>query len=259
MGQREKARYLAVLATTIALGSAVAVMIEYPPGQWLRPRYDTISIVAVFILALCALIAWALAYAHPLSRMYRFAVAGLSGVALWWSVAAVYPLALKGPMAEVAPFIFTDFLPRITEAKPAFSNGPIYLAAVLMQPMIALGLCIVSWRNPAHRFYAKEHAPEARAFDSVCDDALPLAATLELLPAPAHDPDACPDACWFFMPEHAAMVNRWPAVHLLRRNPRQQRVQRMGIVVLLIGLPLLLFVANNHYENTHNRLNMLNK
>jgi hypothetical protein len=248
-GNRESATTLALLATSIALGSAIAVMIEHPSTQWLVPIYDAISIVYVVILMLAALLAWALMLAPRMALPSRVIVGGMGSFLVIGAIASIYPLALYGPMAMADPFIISDFLPRITEAKPAYSNGTLYTLAVLIQPLVALWLCIAAWLNPSRSFYTKD-----RALKLGCLVAFALILYINqqrwsyyLLPLVAAT--LAPILGALFTPEHPSMQGRWPARPLFGLSANQQMVRRLPIILLLVGLPIALLAGHAAYEN----------
>jgi hypothetical protein len=131
--------HAASLTSATFYGSVLALSIERGPGTWLTPIYDSISIVHVLALGLCAL-ATRLLLLMPsrASLLLRVAACGTLSGALITIMAICYPLFFKGPMAEVDSFIFTDFLPLIQEAQPLLKKHPLYAAAILFAPCVAL-------------------------------------------------------------------------------------------------------------------------
>lgn len=144
---------LARLSGWTAFGSLLALMIERPSDQWLTPLYDTISIAHVALLLLCALAAHALALLNNPSLGRRILTAIASAALVLVGMALLYPRFFLGPMADADPYILTDFLPNINEAKPLYSKRPLFVISVLFVPVLALGAALAQLRrlSPAMR------------------------------------------------------------------------------------------------------------
>ncbi len=123
------------MAWALALTVLTALMVERPPEQWLTPIYDSISIVHVVLFVLAALGATLLCLLPNILRNQRFKRLIWLGVpaSVCVTVMAIcYPDFFRGPLVGVDPFIFTDFLPAIREAKPLLSDHSLFTVAFLM-------------------------------------------------------------------------------------------------------------------------------
>ena len=131
------------LTTATAWCSLIALVVERAPDQWLTPVYDSISIVHVVLLALCAIAMRILALVPPERlplRKHMLLAAGVIGAAILAVMHGIYPKFFHGPMADADPYVFTDFLPRINEAHPLWSKSPLFVCGVTLLPVTALVL-----------------------------------------------------------------------------------------------------------------------
>ncbi len=251
-GEQGAARHLSILATATALMTAAAVMIERSPHAWLLPVYDTVSIVYVFILASAALLAWALHYLNPPALRARLALAAVGGLLFVMMLWSAYPLAFKGPLAEADPYIFTNFLPNITEAQPVFHKNWVLVIALLVQPLIALVLCGICLTR-RDGFLTPTVALRIGFFYVLvgvlflcqirwCYYFYPLVA---LVLAP-----------WLgalFSPEHPAAYGRWPARWLQHLSPHRQMLRRLPIITVIFALPLLIALAVPDHDSANEK------
>lgn len=139
--QREGLDHLRRLTTTLVLSTLIALAIERPPHAWLVPIYDSLSIVHGLLMALCALAVQAFAILperFTQRRTGRMLAAKLAGTILVAVMALCYPLFFRGPMAQAAPFIFTEFLPQINEAQSIMAKSSFYAASLLLLPLCVL-------------------------------------------------------------------------------------------------------------------------
>jgi len=238
-GDDDAGRHLSILATSTALMSAAAVMIERPPHAWLVPVYDSISVVYVFILTTTALLVWALHLINPPGLRPRVALAMVGGLLLAMALWSAYPLAFKGPLVEADPYIFTDFLPNISEAQPVFHKDWILVIALLLQPLIALVLCGIAIVRRDCCLTPSVALKLGFFYVLVgvlflcqirwCYYFYPLVA---LVLAP-----------WLgalFSPEHPGAYGRWPARMIQRLSPHRQTLYRLPIITAVFTLPLLI-------------------
>jgi hypothetical protein len=149
----------------VTLGAAVAVsiglVIERSPQELLHPYYDTLSIVQVLLLWLCAAAAGVLAllYDKGIAMKARIDAVAAGALAIGGTMYAIYPKFFGGPMVEVDPFIFTNFLPNVTEAQPLFKSPWPDVINGLTEPVLAAALLVMcfwrSWRQmrPEKRRY----------------------------------------------------------------------------------------------------------
>lgn len=145
-----------------ALGAAgvatLGLFFEVPPGKiFSQLTYDSLSIVQVALLWFTAAAAGALVlfYRRKMSFGMRFLGASIAGSTVLLAMHIFYPRFFLGPLADVDPFIFTGFLPRVGEAKMLFTNTWDDIVRELMEPLLAGGLAFLS----LHRGYVR---PERR-------------------------------------------------------------------------------------------------
>ena len=238
-GEDDAAKPLPLLASSIALASAVAVMIERPPAHWLLPIYDSISIVYVVILATAALLCHALLRFGPRTTWLRLvsALLSLGGVVsvIFW----LYPPMLHGPLVEADPYIFTNFLPRIIEAQPLWTEPWLYMVAMLLQPLAALAMVVYSARQKTPLF--------AGLSGFKLGYLLCITSALYLTQQrfyyynqPVVILVLAPFLAALLTPEPEAIRHRWPAQWLNRLSLQRQALYRLPAIALVLGLPYLL-------------------
>ncbi len=150
-------RFITPAAATIAAAVTVTVALffEVPTAHILtHVTYDALSIVQVTILwisaalTLLTMFLWREVSTVKL-RLAVAAAIGLCGAAL---IYFFYPKFFQGPMADADPYIFTDFLPAVSEAKPLMSGSFSHYAPTLLQPVLAaILLASVFWRSRGAR------------------------------------------------------------------------------------------------------------
>ena len=240
----DSAKRLPVLASAVAFGTAIALIIERPMQQWAVPIYDSLSVVHVLVTSLTAIMAWVLLLASSkLQSLHRRLIAGklatfLLGIVIW----QIVPKFFLGPMAEVDPFIFSHFLPRITEAQPLFTERPFYVVAMLIQPFMAAWLCIFLLRK-RETLYAPYQAWLL----------LYLVAMTSLLYFtqqrwyyyfyPVVVIALAPYLAALFTPHDPAVSSRWPARALNHLSEASQLKKRGPIFALALILPLVLLIT----------------
>lgn len=247
-GNRVAATQLTPLATSVALGAALAVAIERPSNQWLLPIYDSISVPYVSTLFLAAGVAWLIRLGPADTFRVRLLAAMLGGAALLLGAAATYPLIVQGPLAGVDPFILTDFLPNIREAQPITHLSLPLVLAMLVQPLCALALCARAWRADRASYYSRPQAEKLLFF---------LIFTLILYMAqvrwvyyltPLVAAVIAPALAVLFTPEHPHAAQRWPASRLSGLSEQQQMRQRLPILLFIMVTPIALGLLNSSYE-----------
>ena len=137
---------LAAAAIGAAVAANTALHIEMPPQEAMsRLTYDSLSVVQVSLLWLTAAAACGLAalYRHQLSFAARFCAASLAGAFVLLGMYGLYPRFFLGPLADVDPFIFTDFLPHVAEATPMFKGAWEDIWRQVMEPGLAAALLAV--------------------------------------------------------------------------------------------------------------------
>lgn len=130
----------AVAAVSAAVTATAGLFIEIPVSNIpTHVTYDTLSIVqvtALWVSAIMASVTMLLWHkvSLPRLRLAIAAAAGLCGAALLY---ALYPKFFVGPMADADPYVFTDFLPVVSEAKPLMASAFSHYAPTLLQPILA--------------------------------------------------------------------------------------------------------------------------
>ncbi|HYD19481.1 MAG TPA: hypothetical protein VEF76_13480 [Patescibacteria group bacterium] len=131
----------------LAIGAAVVVtagvFMETPWKNILaRVNYDSLSIVHVYLcwqiaLASAGLVAACRRWASISFRMTAGAVIGLASLL---ALHRAYPRFFLGPFADADPYIFKNFLPFISEARPLLNLPFSQYAPSLLQPVLAMVL-----------------------------------------------------------------------------------------------------------------------
>lgn len=127
-----------------AIGAALTVtgglFIEVPVKNILaHVKYDSLSIVQVTVLWIAALVtSVTMVLWHRIKpakiRLSIATAGGMCGAALLY---ALYPKFFLGPMADADPYVFSDFLPIVSEARPLMASAFSHYAPTLLQPILA--------------------------------------------------------------------------------------------------------------------------
>jgi hypothetical protein len=243
-GNREAARPLATLASSVAVGTTIAFLLERPPSAWLSPLYDTISIVHAAALLLAALVAWGLhATWRPRLRQRLAQAAGYSIAALA-VLYACYPNFFGGPMVGVDPYIFSHFLPNISEAQPFYHMPLNNLAATIILPLAAIILCLAPWLRPERAFYDREHASILLFFTVVTLILYYTQQRWSYYALPVAIVVLAPILGALFTPEHPSIRGRWPASFLLTLTAKQQAMWRLPVLIALAGVPIFILLSH---------------
>jgi hypothetical protein len=132
-----------------ALTTAMAVVVEHPPAQWLAGDYDKVSAqhVALGLLAAGVFAVTARLAGGPLRR----AIAGttLAGLALGLLL-LLWPQALRGSLAGADAAALAEFLPRVQEMQPLDlrSLAGWQTVILVLGPVILAPLALVfAWRG----------------------------------------------------------------------------------------------------------------
>jgi hypothetical protein len=130
---------------SFACGMALALAQGVPPGRWLAPMFDAISIVYATAAVLCAL-AFVVLPMLPLRSLWtRLGVGVVAGGVVAGVVVALWPAILKGPYGMLDPWLIANWLNHIAEAEPwltSFYRDPVYPIAIVVPPLVALGFAI---------------------------------------------------------------------------------------------------------------------
>lgn len=255
-GVRLAAKQLLRLSIYAAAVTVAAVLVERPVAQWLTPVYDSISVVHGWVMVGAAAFAWLLVNADTrradgLKLPTRLAVCGMGSVVFLGALHAAYPLFFAGPLVGVDPYITNHFLKIITEARPLTSRPLLYIAAMLAQPLFALGVALHGARG-----------------DSVYSPAQARLLTfLQLVTIVLF----CIEQRWYYYcyplvvitlapwlgalmhPAHPLAAGRAPARWLENLPPTRQTLRRMPLVLLLLAAQGLLLLAAPEESTPHSR------
>jgi hypothetical protein len=252
MGYTLAAVQLLPVALMAAVVTLFAVAIERPSIEWMTPVYDSVSVVYAFILTGCALLAWAMSIFRYATQPVRIGVGIAGSVVLLGVLHLLYPLAFHGPMATVDSYIFEHFLPRINEARPLGVRNSAYVAAQLLQPLLALAIILISIRGDS--LYARSTSLQVFFF---------LALTFVLY---------CTEQRWYYYlypltlvtiagwiaalldPDQPLLHRRLPARWLQGLMPAEQARIRLPILVAILSIPPVLLIAAPSEKSPHSKL-----
>lgn len=134
----------------IALVTFLALFIEYPTDKILSSLvYDANSIIYVILFSFSAIGFLALHYviAHQPTLKIRIIASAIVATILSVIYISLFPKFLSGPMADVDPYIITNFLPRISEASPIWKLDA---ADILASQYLAIPAILLSLRFIKH-------------------------------------------------------------------------------------------------------------
>jgi hypothetical protein len=257
-GKQAAAKCLAVLSSSVAFTSLVALMIERPKEQWFTPVYDANSSVYVTLMALLAILAWQIRLAraaHPFAKMIFAIVCSSALIGLFF---ALFPKAIRGPLTDVTPFVIHNFLPHITEVRPLYTDAPLNIVASCFQPLLVLIILLTAWKFPRYSLFKSGQVADLAFFSFAlfilfvgqerwCYYAYPfLALTI------------APFLAALFEPKHPIFAGKWPATAMVGLSETRQALRRLPIALLALGLPVALMLFNialdRRYGNAEARL-----
>lgn len=137
-----RAGTLRLFGLSFGLGTAAHLALALPPERWFVPACDAISVVYA-AGGLGVAVVFTLLSLLPLaarSMWLRLGLGVVTGLALVAMLLAVFPQCLRGPYGALDPWLVTNWLDRITEARPFFESllaGPSYPLSVAIPPLIA--------------------------------------------------------------------------------------------------------------------------
>ena len=138
---------LAFTSLGAAIVTTLGLFVEVPADKiFATLAYDSLSIVQVMLLWLsaAAAVGLTLLYRRTMPLAARFFAGCIAGAAVLLAMYQLYPRFFLGPLADVDPFIFTGFLPRVGEAKMLFTNTWDDIIRELMEPVLATVLILVA-------------------------------------------------------------------------------------------------------------------
>ena len=136
---REETPILCHAALALLAVAMLALGIEVPLHR--IPHFDALDTLSrvhlvLFLLLAAAVLAWEMLRPVFASHTLQVGVAALLGVAVLGGMAWLQPRFFLGPLGDVSPFIFTDFLPNVEEAEPLmhlpWRKAVLYAGANLM-------------------------------------------------------------------------------------------------------------------------------
>ncbi len=258
LGDREKSIALTQLATSVALGSFVAVLIERPADEWLTPVYDSISIVYVTALTLCAITAWLLRLVPARNMNDRFFVALVGFLLIFFGLGHTYPHIIMGPTYGVDPFIMSDFLPRITEAQPFYKIPVLQILPFIICPFAAIFICIAPWIEQKRAFYDRRTSATLAFFVIATTGMYYTQQRWSYYMLPVSIIAIAPLLGALYSPENPLVSRRWPASLLAGLSPQQQMKMRLPVSIALLGMPFMLMVASAAPDLTRNTIAVMN-
>lgn len=238
-GDRVRAEPWVLLSLTLAAGTGAALMIERPPAAWGMVLYDTLSIVWVMLLALTAAGILLLQHVTPATLRGRLAMALLVGAAVLLAAWAMFPLIFHGPYAAADAYIFQKFLPRITETHSLLSAHPVYITAMLLQPLAALVILAMALdQRPS--LFAPAHVLQLMYLVLVTSALYLFQQRYYYYFYPTLVLVIAPFCAVLFTPEEPALSGQWPGRVIGHLAQNTQALIRLPIVLALLGGPTLL-------------------
>lgn len=247
----ENGRALVLVSVSAALAGTLAMMAERRPEAWGVPVYDSISIVQVLAYALAAAGMVLLVWLAPKRREARLALALAVALAGAGVMGLCYPLFFHGAMVEADPYIFSDFLPRISEARPLWKQADTMRAlAMTWQPLWMLPVLYLLFRKRPPLLEERVWwllALFSAALIAACMVQMRwyyyLAPLLALVLGSMLAP--------LMGPQHPRVQGRWPARVLEGETPGFQAFVRQVVLVsvVLVPLGLLLFTYGKEKGN----------
>lgn len=238
-------RTLARLSSVVSLASLGALILERPVIQWFTPFYDTLSMVHVLALSLAALGFWGLVFLRPASLDKRVYAAVAIVVLAGFAMRAIDPLFFHGPLADAAPFIIQQFLPNITEAKSIAAQPLAFAIGMLIQPIVALVLCLRCARHDDSLIPQRMAALLALLIASMTLYCLYQQRWFYYLYPVTVLPLAAWLAAWM-TPKNPRMNVYWPAKRLQFLSERALLCRRLPLMVTLLAAPMLLMILGNN-------------
>lgn len=257
-GEREKIIALSRLATSTALASILALMVERPETQWLAPIYDSISIVYITALIFCALTAWLLRLAPTKNQRERLFIAILAAALLIAAIGMTYPHLIQGPTYGVDPFIMTNFLPRITEARPFYKVPLMQILPIIITPLSAIIVCVAPWVEPKRAFYPRATSAMLAFFTIFTTAMYYSQQRWSYYMLPVSIIAIAPLLGALFTPEHPLAATRWPSKLLVGLSPNEQMRRRLPVSIALLGMPVLLMLATTLPDMMRNSIALIN-
>jgi hypothetical protein len=256
-GKQAAAKSLAVLSSSVAFTSLVALMVERPKEQWFTPVYDANSSVYVTLMTLMAMLAWQIKLTratHPSTKMLTAIVGSSVTIGFFFTL---FPKAIRGPLTDVTPFVLHDLLPHITEVRPLYTDAPLNIVALCFQPLLVIIILLTAWKFPRYSLFKSRHVADLAFFSFAlfilfvsqrrwCYYAYPFL-VLSIAPFLAA----------LFEPKHPVFAGKWPATTMVGLSETRQALRRFPIALLALGLPVALmffnFVLDKHYGNAEAR------
>lgn len=147
----ERAKPLALAAVAASVVTWLSLFVERPVAMALHAvTFDTVSLPHAVAMSLAASGALLLNFVSQrgAGRAVRIQSVLVSAVIAVIAMAAWFPRFFRGPLADVDPFILTDFLPNVVEARPLFEQPFSAALMHLWQPILAAFLfCVCSFRH----------------------------------------------------------------------------------------------------------------
>jgi hypothetical protein len=149
----QKGRALARFGTSFAAASALHLALALPPDRWLQPACDMLSLVYVTAGLLLAAGTGLLGLPALVDRGWpvRLGAGALLGLIAVGAMLVLFPDCRRGPYAMIDPWLMTNWIDRITEAKPLVNSLAAFPAYVLSSAvpvaLALLGTLVMALRN----------------------------------------------------------------------------------------------------------------
>ena len=225
-----------VLAVSVALTTALAVLIERPVALWLVPIYDSISILYVMLVSFAAIVILLLSAlrfssvrARAMAATFLFSGAGLLALCL-------FPDLAHGPMAQVDPYVHSHFLNHIQEAESPFKAPWLFAIALFLQPIFAMGILLVTLRVK-HSVFTQERVKMLLYFVVTVGALYFIQQRFNYYFYPLVTLVIALFLGSLFSPSHACVSYTWPARWIKRYPEPQQAMMRILLMMVLILVP----------------------
>ncbi len=136
------AKHGCAYALALTLGAALALILEYPPAGWAIPRYDTLSVVHIYLLALTAVFwLFAAALPGPTKRSERtMAVLAFGAVGLTLFL-LTFPKFILGPLVDVDPAVIAEWFNNNLETQPLIRTANLQYS--IQRILLYLGTALI--------------------------------------------------------------------------------------------------------------------
>jgi hypothetical protein len=243
-GKQAAAKCLAVLSSSVAFTSLAALMVERPKEEWFTPVYDANSLVYVTLMTLMALLAWQIKLTRATHLFTKMITTIVGASALIGVFFALFPKAIRGPLADVTPFVIHDLLPHITEVRPLYTDAPVNIVASCFQPLLVLVILLTAWKFPRYSLFKSGQVADLAFFSFALFILFVSQRRWCYYTYPFLVLTIAPFLASLFEPKHPVFAGTWPAASLVGLSETRQALRRLPITLLALGLPVALMLFN---------------